>query len=212
MSGTFDHDKFIADVRSCENYPDHEFHGRFRAMAAAVPAGSRVLDIACGSGTLMAALKEKGCDCVGIDLAPGAVKLARSKGLNVHLGDVDSFEENAAVSSILFAEYDVVIFSKCLMYLRNRNALMRKLRTGKILINQVNPYYWRFWIGHFPGDWVGQYLTANGQEIQINSPRALMEWGASYGYRARRLHGGWLRGRDMVIVLSKSGSDLRPSS
>jgi SAM-dependent methyltransferase len=207
MTGAFDYDKFIASVRSCEDYPDHDFHGRFRAMAAAIPDGSRVLDIACGAGTLMAALREKGCQCVGIDLAPGAVRLAKSKDLDVHLGDVDSFEENASVSDVLLADYDVVIFSKCLMYLRNRNALMRRLQTRRIFINQVNPYYWRFWFGHFTGDWVGKYLTASGEEIQINSPGALMKWGASYGYQARRLYGGWLRGRDMVIALLKSESN-----
>jgi len=199
----FDYDKFIAGVRSCENYPDHNFHRRFRAMAEAVPAGSRVLDIACGAGTLMAALQDKGCKCVGIDLAPGAVTLAQSKGLDVHHGDVDAFEEDERIGKLLLAEYDVVIFSKCLMYLRNRNALMRRLRSGHVLINQINPYYWRFWIGEFPGDYVGEYRAADGTAIAIQSPGALMRWGASYGYQARRLEGGWLHGRDMVIALSK---------
>lgn len=199
----FDYDKFIAGVRACEDYPDHDFHRRFQAMAAAVPPGARVLDVACGAGTLMVALKEKGCDCTGIDLAPGAVKLAQSKGLNARLGDVDAFEEDEAVGRLMLAEYDVVVFSKCLMYLRNRNSLFSRLRAGHVLINQINPYYWRFWLGKFPGDYVGEYRTAQGKEVVINSPGALMEWGASYGYEPRRLEGGWLRGRDMVIALSK---------
>jgi hypothetical protein len=97
------------------------------------------------------------------------------------------------------------------MYLRARNELMHRLVAGHVLINQANPHYWKYLLGLFPGGSVGTYLTADGREIEINSPGALMKWGASYGYRARRLYGGWLRGRDMVIQLSKPerASELR---
>lgn len=206
MASEFNYDKFISGVRTCENYPDHSFHSRFRSMANAIPAGSRVLDIACGAGTLMKVLEEKGCVCTGMDLAPGAVKLARSKGLNVHHGDVDSFKENPEVAAILFAEYDYVIFSKCLIYLHSRNEMMPRLRTKHIFINQTNPYYWRTLIGKVKIGIAGKFLSADGVEMNVNSPGGLMRWGESYGYKARRLHGGWFRGKDMVIALTKTGA------
>jgi SAM-dependent methyltransferase len=189
--------------RFCQKYPDESLHGRFRAIVAAIPSGFRVLDVACGSGTLMAALGKKGCECVGIDITPSAVALCRTKGLDAHEGDVDAFESDSRVGKILLDRYDAVIFSKCLMYLRARNVLMRRLVTGHVIISQANPYHWKRFLGILPGGSVGSYLLADAQEIEIDSPGALMKWGASYGYRARRLHGGWLRGRDMVIQLSR---------
>jgi SAM-dependent methyltransferase len=195
--------EFKRQLRSQESYRDEIFHGRFKAIVDAVPAESKVLDVACGSGTLMATLQEKGCHCVGIDLAPGAVRLAMSKGLQVHLGDIDAFDSDENVRSVLFAEYDAVIFSKCLMYLRRKNEILRALRTKAVLINQANPFYWKYLVGMIERSDIGSYLTADQQEVVVNTPWALMRWGESYGYNARRLHGGWLRGRDMVISLSK---------
>lgn len=50
-----------------------------------------VLDIGCGKGELLELLQGGGVEALGIDLDPGMVQEARSKGLDVHEGDALSF-------------------------------------------------------------------------------------------------------------------------
>lgn len=47
-----------------------------------------VLDIGCGPGRMVAALTARGVPALGIDIAPAAVRLARSRGVPVVLGDL----------------------------------------------------------------------------------------------------------------------------
>jgi SAM-dependent methyltransferase len=53
----------------------------------------RVLDIGCGAGRVSLYLKEQGLDVVGIDISPGAVEVAKSRGMeNVHLMNAETLE------------------------------------------------------------------------------------------------------------------------
>lgn len=47
-----------------------------------------VLDIGCGPGRHLLALARRGVDCLGIDVTPSAVRLARSRGANVVEGSI----------------------------------------------------------------------------------------------------------------------------
>ena len=47
-----------------------------------------VLDIGCGPGRLVAALTARGVPALGIDIAPAAVRLARSRGVPVIVSDL----------------------------------------------------------------------------------------------------------------------------
>ncbi len=58
-------------------------------IADNVAPGSRVLDIGCGDGALMAALGEKGCDARGMELDGELVERCVSRGLSVVQGDAD---------------------------------------------------------------------------------------------------------------------------
>ena len=61
-----------------------------RVIADNVKAGSRVLDIGCGDGDLMAVLQsEKGVDARGIEIDPESVEHCVSKGLSAIQGDAD---------------------------------------------------------------------------------------------------------------------------
>ena len=73
----FDFEQYQQKMLTADHYVDATVNARFRRIVREVPAGSRVLDIACGSGTLMALLRDKGCVCVGVDMAPAAIKVAR---------------------------------------------------------------------------------------------------------------------------------------
>jgi methionine biosynthesis protein MetW len=55
------------------------------------PRGSRVLDVGCGDGSLGLRLAgEKGCTVTGLDLDPTGVEIARARGLDARVADVDA--------------------------------------------------------------------------------------------------------------------------
>jgi hypothetical protein len=154
----------------------------------------------------MHALRAKGCLVSGIDLSPGAVSSARAKGLEVLHGDVDMFETDAAIGSLLTARYDTVIFSKCLSHLRSRNVLMPALNTDCILINQRNRSHWKEVVRRLAGRPSaardnGPYLNPSGEEIPQKSLGDLRRWGESYGFASKVLLGSALRSKDAVIML-----------
>ena len=47
-----------------------------------------VLDVGCGPGRHLLALAQRGVDCLGIDVTPSAVQLARSRGATVIVGSI----------------------------------------------------------------------------------------------------------------------------
>ncbi|MEV0275509.1 class I SAM-dependent methyltransferase [Streptomyces sp. NPDC050610] len=60
-------------------------------LASALPPGSRVLDLGCGTGLPTARrLSEAGHEVVGVDISPGILKLARDNvpGAEFHLADI----------------------------------------------------------------------------------------------------------------------------
>ncbi|HEX4847970.1 MAG TPA: methionine biosynthesis protein MetW, partial [Novosphingobium sp.] len=60
-------------------------------IAANVAPGARVLDIGCGDGALLAALRaEKQVDARGMELDPHGVADCVAKGLSVMQGDADT--------------------------------------------------------------------------------------------------------------------------
>lgn len=81
--------------------------------ATGIRAGSRVLDVGCGSGEFLDLLAEAGATTAGIDPAPGmiAIASARVPEAEIHLGAVDSlpwpdatFDVVVAVNALQFAD------------------------------------------------------------------------------------------------------------
>ena len=59
-------------------------------IAQHVARDSHILDVGCGDGQLMAALRDDcGCDARGLELQPGNVAAAVARGLSVIQGDAD---------------------------------------------------------------------------------------------------------------------------
>ena len=99
-----DHHESIERARHARRY----FYGYLtRALVGRIPAGQRVLDIGCGSGELLAALRpSRG---VGVDLSARAVAAARGR----HLGEDLHFFEGDGTDPGLLAQvggpFDVVL-------------------------------------------------------------------------------------------------------
>ncbi|MEZ5710231.1 MAG: methionine biosynthesis protein MetW [Blastomonas sp.] len=151
-----------------------------RIIADNVRAGSRVLDIGCGDGALMAALRdERGVDARGLELDPGDVSTAVSRGLSVVQGDADVDLEGYPDKS-----FDYAILSQTLQTTRYPARILDELlRIGReAFVSFPNFAYWRvrssLLVGgrmpvtpHLPMLW---YETPNIHHVTIDDFRALV--------------------------------------
>ena len=100
-----------------------------QAIAALVPAGSRVLDLGCGDGALLAHLQQhKGCTGYGVELDDTNVHACVQRGVNV-------LQLNLDQGLTLFGDhsFDVVLQIDTLQHLRNAQTMLRETaRVGRI--------------------------------------------------------------------------------
>jgi methionine biosynthesis protein MetW len=111
------------------------------AIAAVVPHGARVLDIGCGDGALLAALRnDSGVDGRGIELDARDVASAVARGLSVVQGDADADLVDYPDDS-----FDVVILSNTLQAMRAPADVMGEmLRIGRnAVVSFPNFGHWR---------------------------------------------------------------------
>jgi methionine biosynthesis protein MetW len=99
------------------------------AIAELVPAGSRVLDLGCGDGTLLAYLqKNRGCTGYGVEIADANVLACVQRGVNVIQLNLD---EGLAIFDD--ASFDVVLQIDTLQHLRNAEVMLREtVRVGRV--------------------------------------------------------------------------------
>ncbi|MFM2058120.1 MAG: hypothetical protein RLY71_2505 [Pseudomonadota bacterium] len=109
-------------------------------IANLVPAGSRVLDLGCGGGTLLAKLqRERDCRGYGIELDDAKVLACVQRGVNVLQRNLEEglslFEDNS---------FDVVLQLDTLQNLRNTEAMLRETaRVGRIgIVSFPNFAHW----------------------------------------------------------------------
>ena len=115
------------------------------AVAAAVPAGARVLDIGCGDGQLLAWLRDtKGVEGRGIELDASGVAAAVGRGLAVVQGDADT-----DLADYPDAAFDVVILSNTLQAMqRPAEVLAQLVRIGRsAIVSFPNFGHWRVRLG-----------------------------------------------------------------
>ena len=112
-----------------------------KLIADMVAPGSRVLDVGCGDGALLAHLVHtKGVDGRGIELSMDGVKFCVNHGLSVIQGDADTDLKDYPSDA-----FDYVILSQTLQAMRApREVLLDLVRIGKhAVISLPNFGHWR---------------------------------------------------------------------
>ncbi|MET0363028.1 MAG: methionine biosynthesis protein MetW [Sphingobium sp.] len=110
-------------------------------IARHVATGSRVLDVGCGDGALMAALREEaGADVRGLELDPANVAAAVARGLAVVQGDADT-----DLGYYPDASFHYAILSQTLQTTRRPDKVVEELlRIGKqAFVSFPNFAHWR---------------------------------------------------------------------
>jgi methionine biosynthesis protein MetW len=124
----------------------------FELISSWIPEGSRVLDLGCGDGVLLAGLAAtKGTKGYGIEIDAGNVLASVKNGVNVVQTDIESGLANFEDGS-----FDFVILSQTLQAMRNAESVINEmLRVGREgIVTFPNFGYWRHRLdilqGHMP--------------------------------------------------------------
>jgi len=118
-------------------------------IADNVAAGARILDVGCGDGALMAALRDtKGVDARGLEIESANVSAAVAKGLAVVQGDADSDLADYPDNS-----FDYAILSQTLQTTRRPDLVMdHLLRIGRqAFVSFPNFAQWKIRFAHMFG-------------------------------------------------------------
>lgn len=106
-----------------------------------IPAGSRVLDLGCGNGDLLASLAEhKGVTGYGLEIDPDNIAACIARGVNVIEQDLDKGLGNFASNS-----FDVVVMTQALQAVEYPDKVLQEmLRVGRqCIITFPNFGHWR---------------------------------------------------------------------
>lgn len=178
-------------------------------IADNIAPGSRVLDIGCGDGALMAALRDKKqVDARGLEIDPANVASAVSKGLSVIQGDAD-----ADLSAYPDGSFDYAILSQTLQTTIRPDAILDELlRIGQqAFVSFPNFAHWRVRMSLLfggrmpvtrllPERW---YDTPNIHHVTIDDFRALVREGKLQQEGQWFLSGDKQTGRGMANLLAE---------
>jgi methionine biosynthesis protein MetW len=115
--------------------------GDLRVVATLVPEGSRVLDLGCGDGALLAHLRETR-DCVvrGVELSRDGIASCIRQGIPVVQADLDR-----GLADFTDASFDVVVLSQTLQVVHRPDRVVEEmLRVGSTgIVSFPNFAHWK---------------------------------------------------------------------
>lgn len=178
-------------------------------IADNISPNARVLDIGCGDGALMAALRDqKKVDARGLEIEPGNVASAVSKGLSVVQGDADT-----DLPAYPDGSFDYAILSQTLQTTHRPDVIIDELlRIGKqAFVSFPNFAHWRVRMSLLvggrmpvtrllPQTW---YNTPNIHHVTIDDFRALVRDGKLEQEGEWFLSGDKQTGRAMANLLAE---------
>lgn len=149
-------------------------------IANAVPVGARVLDIGCGDGVLMAALRDsKQVDARGLEIDPANVTAAIARGQSVVQGDA-----NHDLTDYPDDAFDYAILSQTLQTTERPDLVIDELLriAPRAFVSFPNFAHWRvrlalLWGGRMPVTRllpVAWYETPNIHHVTVSDFRALL--------------------------------------
>ncbi|MFC3783530.1 methionine biosynthesis protein MetW [Sphingopyxis italica] len=158
-------------------------------IADAVPATSRVLDVGCGDGELMVALRGKDVDARGLEIDPANVTAAIARGQSVVQGDANQdladYPDNA---------FDYAILSQTLQTTERPDRVVDELLriAPRAFVSFPNFAHWRIrlallWGGRMPVTRllpVAWYETPNIHHVTVSDFRDLVR---AKGIRVERV-------------------------
>jgi len=165
-------------------------------IASHVSRGARILDVGCGDGALMAALRdERGCDARGLELEGTNVAAAVGRGLSVIQGDADTDLADYPDDS-----FDYAILSQTLQTTRRPDWVLEQLlRIGRhAFVSFPNFAHWRVRASLLVGGRmpvtrllpIAWYATPNIHHVTIDDFRALVK------ERGIAIEGAWFLSGD----------------
>ncbi len=186
--------------------PGTELRPDLAIIAANVVPGASVLDVGCGDGALLAALRDRGCDARGMELDPANVAECVGRGLSVIQGDAD-----ADLSFYPDKSFDYAILSQTLQTTKRPDRVLEELlRIGRrAVVSFPNFAHWRvrlalLWGGRMPVTRllpVAWYETPNIHHVTIDDFRALLR------ERGVRVEEAWFLKGDRLM--SPAAANLR---
>jgi methionine biosynthesis protein MetW len=135
----------MADVTGATSAPVERLRRDLRLIAEMIEPESRVLDIGCGDGALLAYLaREKGVDARGMELSQSGVNACVRHGLSVIQGDADH-----DLDAFPAGAFDVAVLSQTLQATRHpRHVVEELVRIGKrAIVSFPNFGFWRIRLG-----------------------------------------------------------------
>jgi methionine biosynthesis protein MetW len=132
-------------VPGAASAPVERLRRDLRLIAEMIEPESRVLDIGCGDGSLLAYLaREKGVDARGMELSQSGVNACVRHGLSVIQGDADH-----DLDAFPAGAFDVAVLSQTLQATRHpRHVVEELVRIGKrAIVSFPNFGFWRLRLG-----------------------------------------------------------------
>lgn len=148
-------------------------------IAAAVPPGTRALDVGCGDGELMVALQGKGVDARGLEIDPANVTTAIARGQSVVQGDA-----NHDLADYPDDAFDYAILSQTLQTTERPDRIVDELLriAPRAFVSFPNFAHWRvrlalLWGGRMPVTRsipIAWYETPNIHHVTVSDFRDLV--------------------------------------